>query len=169
MHRSFDMNNPAGIRRPAGLIPFLAAYSIVLGGCHMAVDPYRDDLAHQPPPTTASVDGVRSAEGTPSTRQCAYDQKTIAAADGSVIHGPLLYEDPFVVAGSEDGQYAWTGEDYLYWLYGSGHYLLCTTLVPVSLIDTPVWQPYASDGQASRSLLGLPLDSEPVNDEPRSP
>ena len=163
------MTNPTGIRHRTGLISCLVAASASLGGCHLAVDPYRDDLAHQPAVTTASVEGVRSAQGAPSERQCAYEQTTVSAADGSVIHGPLLFEDPFVVAGSEDGQYAWTAEEYFYWLYGSAHYLLSASLSPVSLIDTPVWQPYASDGRRSGSLLGLPIDSEPDKNRTGSP
>lgn len=147
------------------ILPVLAS-----GGCHLRVDPYNDALARQPAPTTASVEGVRSVRSTPSNHRCAFEQATLAAKDGAVIHGPLLMEDPFVVAGSEDGRYAWTSEEFFYWLYGSGHYLISAALVPVSLIHTPIWQAQESDGRRSgKSVLGFPMDVQPVKIAAGSP
>jgi hypothetical protein len=79
--------------------------------------------------------------------------------DGTVTHGPLFFEDGFEDQGSEDGQFAWTGEDYLQMFYWRGRFLVNALCFPVSAVVTPPWVVMASDGEPSRRIAGLNHDA----------
>jgi len=129
-------------------------------GCQMFVDPFLDEMACQPPVTTPSVEGVLTANleervvphrGTPIV---------LRAKEGTVTHTPLYFEDPFEDKGSDDGQFAVTGEDYLQVFYWRGRFLLNTIFFPVSVLVTPPWTLMASDGVLSEQALGKDHDAE---------
>ena len=124
-------------------------------GCHLAVDPFTDDLEGEPAVTTPSVIAVRSVKGEPTRPQRSYARMSLTAKDGTVTHGPLYFEDAFEDASGEDDSFAWTGEDYLAWFGGGGRFLINTALFPLSAAVTPPWVVMTSDGQPGRRVLGL--------------
>lgn len=138
-----------------------AAGVIVLSsGCSLMVNPFRDELTSQAAVSTPSADGVRDAKcGEPSELVRPFEEVQLAAADGTLTHGPLYFEDSFEDTGSDDGNFAWTGEDYRHPFYWRGRFLLNAIFFPVSVVVTPPWTVMASDGHPSRECLGLSYDS----------
>lgn len=149
MRWSTTMIEPRGRRVvPSGTFrkALLCLISPCTLGCHMIHNPWMD-----PPPaalsmTTPSVDGVRAAEAVPVLVRRPHSEKVICAQEGMVIHGALYFEDPFESQGSENGQTAWTGEDYAYLAYGPVRYLVNGAFFPVSAVVHPPWAAMASDG-----------------------
>jgi len=126
----------------------------------MMVDPFKDELAGQQAITTASVEGVREANTTPTVRQRDYTPVELLAEPDGVTHGPLYFEDTFEGKSSEDDTFAWTGEDYWQLFYWRGKFLLDILFFPVNAVVTPPWTVMESDGRLSRRVLGCDLDSE---------
>ena len=147
----------------ADRIAFVLAAFVGLGaGCssQLMVCPFHDELVSHPiAATTASVDGVHAAHLTPSMRVREHGPKEIRPFDGSVTHGPLYFEDPFEENGSNDGRFAWTGEDYLQWWYWRGRFIFNAVIFPWSVVDTPPWTVMVSDGKPSRKLFGSMHDA----------
>ncbi len=140
---------------------FLAAWW--LPGCQLFVDPWRDETTLEPPVTTASAELARAAETKESKCPREFAAATIGAADGAVSHGPLYFEDPAEDFGSEDGAFAWTGEDYWQWVIGPSRYLLNTALIPASMVDTPPGMIMSSDGEPSRKVVWQAHDARRWN------
>jgi hypothetical protein len=133
-------------------------------GCSEIVNPWADDVPKADVVTTASVEGVRTArEDTepPPQRVVNAERMQFRPEDGTVTHWPLWWEDPFVDKGSEDGVFAWTGEDYLAFPYGLGRFLVNTMGFPISAVVQPPWTVMGSDGVLSRQALGYDHDAEP--------
>ncbi len=170
MPSNIEMNRhrvPLAASRP---VIVLLATTISLSGCQLMVNPFRDELEGRQEMTTASVEGARAAEATPSIRQRDFARVELRPENMDVTHGPLYFEDPFEDKGSEDGRFAWTGEDYLQMFYWRGRFLLNTVLFPVSAVVTPPWTVMESDGRLSRQALGYDHDAErwvePPADDP---
>jgi len=129
-----------------------------LAGCHTPgnylANNYVDEFAQRSPVSTPSVDLSRAHEGTPSAFH--RDSKPLVrrCADGSVLHGPLYFEDPFEDAGSDDGQFAWTAEDSFFFIAWPGRFLLNGTFLPFTALATPPWHVMVSDGHLSRQIPG---------------
>jgi len=143
----------------------LAAASLILAaigvsGCQLIVNPFADEFANRPAVVTPSVRVAREARVEPVVLRRPCSPIEVTVVDGAVTHGPLYFEDPFEDKGSEDGRFAWTGEDYLYLLYGPGRFSLNSLLFPVSAMVTPPWVVMASDGHLSRQALGMDHDAE---------
>lgn len=137
--------------RFAGMILVgVVAGSILTGvtGCAkcLRVNPFVDELACAPKVTTPSVETARSIQTTRTEHKRDWDQVVLHSADGAVKHAPLYFEDPFEDQGSQDGKFAWTGEDYFQLFYWRGRYLANLIALPVSLVDTPPWMVMESDG-----------------------
>ncbi len=124
-----------------------------LPGCQLLVDPWRDETTLEPPVTTASAELARAAETKESECPREFAASTIGAADGAVTHGPLYFEDPIEDSGSDNGAFAWTGEDFLQMALGPTRFLINGVFVPVSLVDTPPWMVMSSDGEPSRRVV----------------
>jgi hypothetical protein len=173
MPSNIEMNNWVNDRVPRAACPpvlGLVVSTVLLSGCQLMVNPFRDELAGRQEMTTASVEGARAAKTTPTVRQRDYAPFELHAEGDGVTHGPLYFEDPFEDKGSEDGRFAWTGEDYLQFVYWRGRFLLNTLFFPVSAVVTPPWTVMESDGRVSREALGWDHDAErwvePPVDEP---
>ncbi len=148
-------------RFPAGGIA-LATIAFFLGGCSLMVCPFHDEfVVHPVDTTTGSVNGVRGSGLAAALRERGHEPTERHAESGTVTHGPLYFEDPFEDKGSEDGQFAWTGEDYLQIFYWRGRFLLNGIAFPVSAVVTPPWTVMCSDGRLSRQALGYDHDAEP--------
>ncbi len=126
-----------------------------LAGCRLAVDPFTDELAGRSPVTTPSVEAARNKAGLVRAAQVehAVSQRSHMAAhlnatDGRVTHGPLYFEDPFENPGDEDGNFAWSGKDYMHWLYGPGRFLVNVVVFPVKAAVSPPWIEMGGDGGA---------------------
>ena len=128
-------------------------------GCQLVVDPFTDELASQRMVTTASADGARAAQATPTILRRPYEPTTVSAEDGSVTHGPLYFEDGFENLCSDDGEFAWTAEDYLHLSYWHGRFILHGLLFPVSAAITPPWIVMESDGRLGARTFGFQYDA----------
>ncbi len=128
---------------------------VFCAGCQLMVNPFTDELSGQPPVTTASAIAVRAAKGQASSFQRPFAQTRVDAKDGTVTHGPLLFEDGAEEVEAADVTFAWTGDDYLEWFMGGGRFLINTVVCPISAIVTPPWNAMASDGVPAQRVLGL--------------
>lgn len=135
---------------------------VMVSGCSQMVDPFRDEYAHCPPVTTPSVDAVRAADVPPSIQDRHGVEKLRRAADGSVCHGPLYFEDPSEEGGSDDGHFAWTGEDYVWIASWRARFLGNLIAWPVSAVVTPPGMTMVSDGRRSCCGRGRQFDAEPT-------
>jgi hypothetical protein len=71
--------------------------------------------------------------------------KYVYTADGTVLHRPLYFEDWAEECGSDDDQFAWTGEDFLYILEGPVWFMANAVAFPVEAVINPPWCVMASD------------------------
>lgn len=136
-------------------IAFVATHS----GCHMISNPYVDELAHQPPVTTASVEGALVAEVSPIESHRSFVAMEAKSVDGTVSHGPLYFEDGFEDAFDDDDIFAWTGEDWIHSIVWRVRFLVNTALFPISALVTPPCRLMYSDGLASRSVCSTAHDA----------
>jgi len=141
------------IRHSLFAVPFFC-------GCSLIVHPFRDELANEPPVTTASVETVRNTQATRSVQVRDWPAVDLYSQDGAVKHLPLYFEDPYEDKGSEDGKFAWTWEDYFQVFYWRARFLVNTIAFPVSVVVTPPWTVMESDGVLSRQALGWEHDAE---------
>lgn len=116
-------------------------------GCAMLSNPFRDELAGSTPATTPSGVGVRAAKVSRVAPQRRFQPVETGPSECRVTHAPLYFEDPSEVEGSEDGTFAWTGEDYWNFLAWRGRFLVNLVLFPVNFIETPMWTLMTSDGE----------------------
>jgi hypothetical protein len=135
-----------------------------LAGCSQMVNRFRDEYAHRPPVTTPSVEAVLAAEVPPSVQERHGDEKLRCAVDGSITHLPLYFEDPTEESGSENGHFAWTGEDYLWIAYWRVRFMANLIALPVSAVVNPPCQTMVSDGRRSGCGRGRQFDAEPCRD-----
>jgi len=95
-------------------------------------------------------------------RQRAWPAHSVGWVRGSVVHGPLYYEDPFEDKCSGHADFRWGWEDYLALAYSPLRAALNTGALPVSMIVTPPWTPMESDGVLSRQIPGYEHDAIPA-------
>ena len=172
MPSNIEMNNrqPFALPDPRAFARAVISASVLfVTGCQLMANPFHDELAGRQEMTTASVEGARAANTTPTVRQRDYATVELRPENMGVTHVPLYFEDPFEDKGSEDGRFAWTGEDYLQMFYWRGRFLLNTVLFPVSAVVTAPWTVMESDGRLSRQALGYDHDAKrwvepPVDD-----
>ena len=152
-----------GMKAHKVLVAGLASVLGVVVGCSKFRDanPFVDDSTPGGAISTASADGIYAAHKAPIKRERAWDQASASYENEDVTHWPLWWEDPFEDKGSEDGQFAWTYEDFLAMPYGLGRFLLNTMAWPVSAGVTHPGTVMASDGELSRQALGKDHDAEP--------
>lgn len=138
----------------------LLAWLVAAAGCQLAVNPFEDEFAGQPRVTTPSVDGVLAAGKTAVIFTRPMEPSECVPQDGTVLHTPLYFEDPYEVNGSDDGQFAWTGQDYWQWVYWRARFLLNAVLFPVSAVVTPPGTVMASDGRPGPRAFGERHDAQ---------
>ncbi len=129
-------------------------------GCNEYINPWTDEMVSYDYVTTASVEGVRAASQPLDSASRTFHPTLVSPQDGTVGHFPLGWEDPFEDRGSDDGQFALTGEDYFAMPYGYGRFILNTIAVPISVIVQPPVPLMGSDGITSRQALGYDHDAE---------
>jgi hypothetical protein len=136
---------------------------LLWSGCSnpLVVNPFCDEYAHRAPVTTPSVDAVLAANVSPSIPDPIGVEKVRCAVDGSVLHTPLYFEDPFEECGSEDGHFMWTGEDYVWMVSSRARFMANLIAWPVSAVVTPPGTPMVSDGRLSCCGRGCRFDAEP--------
>ncbi|MHC5110583.1 MAG: hypothetical protein ACYTHJ_11990 [Planctomycetota bacterium] len=123
-------------------------------GCQLLINPFVDELKYQEPVTTPSVELSLAHEGEAWNAARRGEQIDSPYVDGSVLHAPLYFEDPFEDKGSDDGQFAWTAEDYMFLIAWPHRYLLNGAFMPVSLVAIPPTRIMVSDGHLSRQIPG---------------
>ncbi len=133
---------------------------LTLFGCQLAVNPFADEFHNQPRVTTPSVDGVLAAGKSAPQMTRPLTPAERCPQDGTVPHTPLYFEDPYEENGSEDGQFAWTSEDYWHIFYWRGRFLVNALLFPVKAVITPPGSVMASDGQLGRRAFGELHDAQ---------
>jgi hypothetical protein len=156
-------SNSSGWIRSRHVLAMLA-FLLPSPGC-LTPSPFRDEIAAQPPVTTPSMDGVRESGAEPNVPAPIGDPKFVFSVDGTVLHRPLYFEDPREVTGSEDGAFAWTGDDYVYLFTGPVRFLVNAATVPFDMVVYPPSKVMASDGHPSRKVLWWWVDSERANDD----
>jgi len=155
------MNDRRSVRCVGWLFAVLGTI-LVSAGCHPQACPFYDPYAHCAAVTTASSEGAMAAETTQRQDHRSFDTVTVAPMSGAVTHGPLYFEDGFGDFITDDGTFAWTGEDFVYIFTWRGRFLANILFYPISLINTPPWQVMTSDGAASREVLWISHDAQPV-------
>ena len=135
---------------------------MVFGGCHMWENPFHDPLAGSEPIMTAS--SQRAIELPRQQRDARRDFSTVEVHPdpGSVIHGPLYFEDGFEDVPMDDEDFAWTGEDFLHIFSWRARFLLNLALFPISAVDTPPGSARESDGRPSRTVLWKEHDARKI-------
>lgn len=149
-----------GIQRVASRVVLACGAVVLVSGCQMMTNPYVDDYADGPSIETPSVAGVRAAQTTPAVVQRGFAAVTAEAVDGSVTHTPLLFEDGFADTWTDDGTFAWTGEDWIQWMTWRARFFVNMAAVPYSWVTTPPWTVMESDGYPSRCLFGEHYDAD---------
>ena len=136
---------------------------LAAGGCQHMINPFVDDLPAVSEVTTASAAGARSAPRSDlQVPRRSFAETYVDAQSGTVDHWPLWWEDPFEDKGSTDnGQFAWTREDYIALAYCPARFLLNTIAFPVSAWMTKPGTIMCSDGKLSRQRLGYDHDAAP--------
>lgn len=128
-----------------------------LTGCqHYYADPFRDPYAGEPEVGTASSFALAEMEVQPSApRQRDHEPMVSRLEDGTVVHGPLYFEDNLLLKASNDDQFCLTWEDYVGFPLGDGRFLLNFFLSPVSMVVYPPWTA-AHTASDNLSVAGLP-------------
>ena len=137
---------------------------VLAGGCQLIEDPFVDPIAGMGQTTTASVEGVRAAGVEPELRQRPYTESTVRAADGTVTHSPLYFEDAPDTAAADDGRFAWTGTDWLRSIGWGQRFLYNVLFFPISAVVDPPWTVMVSDGEPSRTVMWAELDAQRRDD-----
>jgi len=148
--------------RACAVLAVTALAGSTMLGCAHAINPFADESIPREAMTTASERRARQSGATPDLRRRDWPQIATSRPTGEVVHWPTWFEDPFEDKGSEDGKYAWTGEDYLAVPYSFARLLLNTMGWPVSAAVTPPGTPMVSDGRLSRQALGKDHDATPL-------
>lgn len=129
-------------------------------GCQYAINPFADETQPASTITTATAEAAAERVPTASTKHLRnWDAETRYYPKSGSTHWPLWWEDPFEDKGSENPQFAWTGEDYLAMPYGWARWLLNTGAWPISAIVTPPGTIMTSDGYLSKQALGYDHDA----------
>lgn len=137
-------------------------FSMWVSGCSGTLNPFVDDSVRVA--DTPSARKLREAQVESAQRSRGWPESRLAGVSGEVVHWPTWQEDPFEDKGSDDGQFAWTAEDYLAHPYSFVRWLLNTFMLPVSMAVTPPGTPMVSDGELSRQALGSDHDAARVSD-----
>jgi hypothetical protein len=124
---------------------------VPVGGCHKYPDVFLDDLPDSSMVTTASAELTRQSPAEPVTRQRDHEVWVVDPQDGTVAHASLWLEDPYEMVGSEDGRFAVTQEDFLYFPYGICRFIINVAALPVSIVIAPPSTVLCSDGMPRRS------------------
>lgn len=162
IERMHGMSEPADFSLAASGRLLLAAITtgmLLSAGC-ITPSPFRDPFVGESPATTASTDGIREANVEERIPEPNGVPKAVILDDGTVTHRPLYFEDPREYAGSEDGQIAWTNEDFIYLFTGPARFLGNLFTAPAEMVFYPPWDVMASDGMAHRKVLWWWVDSE---------
>lgn len=135
----------------------------LLVGCHQFPDVFLDDLPDSAMVTTMSARRAIEVPVSPTVRQREFSPMHVEPQDGTVAHAPLWFEDPFEMAGSDDGQFAVTWEDVLYFPIGICRFIANFGLLPVSMLLEPAGTLICSDGVERRAYdtgTPMPYDAE---------
>lgn len=169
--RSATSNRPGRIgtgpaQVGAAFRPAAAAHLALIGalllpaGCARIHNPWVEDgpstVLSAESPTAADILATRTPA---AQRQREWRSMPLTAADGTVTHGPLYFEDPFEDKGHGRRTFQIGWEDYLAMPYGFARYLLNGVALPVSMAVTWPWTSMESDGVLSRQLLGYDHDA----------
>lgn len=102
--------------------------------------------------TTMSAVHARRVKTTPIPRTREFEPVRVEAQDGAVAHGTLWMEDPSEMNGSDDGQFAVTLEDIIYFnLIGPVRFVANVLLLPIRMVMDPPRTIMCSDGIERRS------------------
>ncbi len=127
-----------------GAALFPLAMTVV--GCRPYPDVSIDDLPQSSMVTTMSARRAIDSTAAAEIRVRPFELSSVDSQDGIVAHGPLWMEDPFEVSGSDDGQFAVTTEDFVYFPLGTCRFIINTLLLPISMVMDPPWTTMCSDG-----------------------
>lgn len=134
--------------RDRGIACFGGVLVVALsGGCQYSFNAAKDPYADRAPISTATTEGAWALGSEVRT-----DHRSMAAVEtrsepALVTHHPLLFEDAaHDLDCYDDGQFAWTLQDYGAGLLSLGRFAVNLAAAPISLIDTSPWVLMESDG-----------------------
>jgi hypothetical protein len=142
---------------------------VLLSGCSQFINPFKDGLANAPEISTPSTTGVQSGGVRRAGARRSHTAQFVTLHDGSVTHGPLLFEAPNEESADHDDQFAWTREDYLHPFLWRGRFLLNLAALPVSEAMTPPWMTMQSDGVLQPNRIGEYRDAAPAHSGGKQP
>jgi len=126
----------------AGIVTVASLF--VQTGCSLIVNPNYDELSSSPLTMTPSERGVREAHVVAANQHVrSFETIPCPAHTGNITYGPLYFEDPFVLGGSDDDQFAWTLEEPFYYMLGPMRYGANIFFWPISAVVSPPWVPVA--------------------------
>lgn len=133
-------------------VTLAACLMVPLIGCQApGVHPWRDDSISPDAYGSATSGFILAAQEEPAVRVRDVPPTQALRVREGVPHWPLWWEDPFEDQGDNDGQFAWTWQDYFNMPYAPARYLLNTVAFPVSAIVTPPGTPMVSDGRVDNT------------------
>ena len=156
--RIMKWNFPVNLNCAAALIVISS-----VSGCHEWPNMFIDDLPLASSATTATMDRAMQADTVDAGSTRGFAVAHIEAQDGTVVHGPLWFEDPVEMAGSDDGRFAVTFEDHVSVFYSFGRFIVNLGALPLSMIVDRPGAMVCSDGierRSRRSWLPEPYDAE---------
>jgi hypothetical protein len=167
-----DMNQMS-VHRCGGWLLAVLLLATTAGCNEMVVNYYRETgpsvNAEWDSPTARDIKA--NCDSAP-LRSRGWETRTVACKDGSVLHWPLYFEDPFVDkgAGRTDATdphnvYRLGWEDWVAFPYGFSRFTLNWLLFPASVIVTPPWIVQESDGEISQQLVWRDHDARRVSSE----
>lgn len=166
------MNQMSGFRCSAWLLAALLL--VTAAGCNEMVVNYYQETG---PSVDAEWDSptarhVKAQHDSAPMRSRGWETRTVATQDGSVLHWPLYFEDPFEDKGHgrtdethPHNVYRLGWEDWVAFPYGFSRFTLNWLLFPASVIVTPPWIVHESDGEISRQLVWYDHDARRVSSE----
>lgn len=161
------MNNSRSFQLwTARILPAFALMALA-GGCHQPMGALTNQPAEGLAVTTASSVAARAVPVERTQPHRASSPVEIAAKDGRVTHGPLMFEDPFEEA-PQDAGLACPSAGLLHWAQGPARFLTNLAFLPISAAATPPWVVMTSDGEPSRLVMGHYHDAQENNGAIRS-
>jgi len=130
--------------------------SMTAGCQHYYADPFGVPYAGAAEVTTPSSRRLAEQQAAPEPRQRGHEVTETRLADGTIVHGPLYFEDHLLLQASDDDQFRLTWEDYVGFPLGDGRFLLNLAASPVSMVVYPPWTAAHSTGADDLSVAGSP-------------
>ncbi len=138
------MINRLSLRELAGGLCVLTVGLVT--GCHQYPDVFFDDLPRSQLVTTNSAYRARLVESEPVLRDRGYELTRISEQDGTVVHGPLWFEDEMEDVSAGHPAFEVTGSDLYATAFSPVRFVANVILLPITMLVHPPGEVLCSDG-----------------------